>query len=726
MNQLHQPWRNPDLSPEERADDLISRLSLPEKASQLLHESPGIERLGIPAYNWWNECLHGVARAGRSTVFPQAIALAATFDEEALERVATVISDEGRAKYYAARAAGNHGQYRGLTFWTPNVNIFRDPRWGRGQETYGEDPYLSSRLGISFVRGIQQEREGRLKAAACAKHYAVHSGPEALRHEFDARVSPRELRESYLPAFEALVREAKVEAVMGAYNRTNGEPCCASPTLLEGILRGEWGFSGHVVSDCWAIRDFHEHHGVTAGPRESVALAIRAGCDLNCGETFEFALEAVEEGALQEAEIDRALRRLLLTRFKLGLLDPPDSPDPWHDLDTEIVDSAEHRSLAREVAADSMVLLKNNGILPLSDDIQRLYVTGPNALNPEALLGNYYGLTASLVTPLEGIVKRMPEGVTVDYRKGALVDREKPNPVDWAVFEAANHDVTVAFLGLDSSLEGEEGDAIASVSKGDRSDIGLPPGQLDFLRRMKERGARVVVVLTGGSALAVPEVHELADALLMAWYPGAEGGSAIADVLFGDRPPAGHLPVTFYSALSDLPPYEEYSMEGRSYRYFRGEPLYPFGFGLSYTSFTFSALNAPARVSLGERRNDSGEAESAATQVTATVVNTGTRRGKVAVQLYLSPPEQRFPTPRASLRGVRKVTLEPGEARKVRFSLERSAWKLFDEAGEPVYPEGNWRLTLGAASPGRRAVELGAPEPLQGTIELTSSERSVT
>lgn len=714
MKEERRPWQNPSLPPEARAEELIDRLTVTEKASQLLYESPAIERLGIPAYNWWNEALHGVARAGRATVFPQAIGMAATFDEALLERIASVIADEGRAKHYAAVRTGNRGQYRGLTFWTPNINIFRDPRWGRGQETYGEDPYLTSRLGLAFVRGLQQERRGRLKAAACAKHFAVHSGPEALRHEFDARVSERDLRETYLPAFRALVEEGKVEAVMGAYNRTNGEACCASPTLLRKILREEWGFSGHVVSDCWAIRDFHEHHKLTAGPRESVALAIKTGCDLNCGDTFVFAIEALKEGLLKEADLDRALKRILITRFKLGLLDPPEE-DPWRELDVSLVDSAPHRALARRTAAESMVLLKNNGVLPFKSELKKLYLTGPNAFNPEALVGNYYGLSSSVVTPIEGIMARVPEGVSVDYRRGALLDREKPNPVDWAVFEAESADVTVAFLGLDGTLEGEEGDAVASPDKGDRSDITLPAGQLDFLQRMKERGATVVVVLTGGSALAIPEVHELADAVLMAWYPGAEGGNAVADVLFGDVTPSGSLPVTFYRTVEELPAYEAYAMEGRTYRYFRSEPLYPFGFGLSYTSFRFSNLRVPEKVSVA-----GGDTSDTATTVElrATVENIGSRSGRVAAQLYLSPPEQRFPTPRASLRGVRKVELAAGESRELTFLLPPSAWELFDEEGRPFVPSGSWNVTLGACSPGERGVELGAPEPLVATIEI--------
>ncbi|MDF1566767.1 MAG: glycoside hydrolase family 3 C-terminal domain-containing protein [Spirochaetaceae bacterium] len=713
MNINKPSWTNPSLSPDERADDLISRMTLVEKCSQLLHESPEIERLGVPAYNWWNECLHGVARAGRATIFPQAIGLAATFDEALLERVADAISDEGRAKHHAAAAAGNRGQYRGLTFWTPNVNIFRDPRWGRGQETYGEDPWLTSRLGLAFLRGLQQEKNGIMKAAGCAKHFAVHSGPEALRHEFDAVVSEQDLRATYLPAFEALVRDGKVEAVMGAYNRTNGEACCASPTLLGRILRGEWGFEGHVVSDCWAVQDFHEHHKITKTPEESAALAINAGCDLNCGCTFEHAVSAVQQGRLTEETVNTSLKRLLISRFKLGLLNPPES-DPWRSITLEVVDSPKHRALARKTAVESMVLLKNNGILPLTNDIKYLYITGPNADNPAALLGNYYGMNPRVVTPLQGLVDRVPESTTVDFRTGALLDREKPNPVDWAVFEAERADVTVAFMGLDGSLEGEEGDALASMNKGDREDIGLPTGQLDFLRRMKERGARLVVVLTGGSALAVRQVHELADALIMAWYPGEESGSAVADILYGDENPSGRLPVTFYDDVEDLPPYDDYAMEGRTYRYFRKEPLYPFGFGLSYTKFEYSEP-----VFVDDSSGDAGVlAQGGRVTVSVTVTNTGTRRGAEVVQIYALPPEAPFAVPSSELRGLRRIELEAGESRRLEFVLEDDALNLYDDTGRKVRLPGEWGLEIGACSPGARGSELGASEPARLVLRV--------
>lgn len=709
-----------DSSMEKQARSLVSRMTLSQKVSQLLHASPAIPELTIPEYNWWNECLHGVARAGRATIFPQAIGMAATFNPGLVERIADAVSDEARAKHHAAVAAGNRGQYRGLTFWTPNINVFRDPRWGRGQETYGEDPWLTTQFGLAFVRGLQQEKDGVLKTAACAKHFAVHSGPEALRHSFDATVSEHDLWDTYLPAFRALVTEGRVEAVMGAYNRVNGEPACGSRRLLEEILRAQWGFTGHVVSDCWAVRDFHEHHHVTASPEESAALAISTGCDLNCGCTFGSAVAAVEQGLLEEAVVDRAVVRLLKTRMKLGLLGDT-KVNPWRHLSLEVVNCEAHRLLAREAAAQSIVLLKNNGILPLSSDVSRLYVTGPNALNPEALLGNYYGMTAHIVTPFEGIASRAPECVTVDYRKGALLDREKANPVDWAIFEAASMDATIAFVGLDSTLEGEEGDAIASRHKGDRAHLGLPDGQLDFLRRLKEAGTPLVVVLFGGSAFCVPEVHELADAVLMAWYPGEQGGAAIAEVLFGDRAPSGALPVTWYRSEDDLPSFEDYRMDGRTYRYFRGTPLYPFGFGLSYTTWAFTQPHVTV-----EEITDGGPRS---WRVCCVVTNTGMCEASVPVQWYTVPPQiasspnqagAGIPLPVSSLRGICRRSLKPGETHTVSFLVTLDDLSLVNEFGERRPVAGSWTVFVGACSPGPRGVELGAPEPVRLQIEVTT------
>ena len=508
-------------------------MTLEEKLGQLVFNAPGIPRLGIPSYNWWGEALHGIARNGRATVFPQAIGMAATWDPALIQRVASAIADEGRAKYHATlRRYGETGHYQGLTFWSPNINIFRDPRWGRGQETWGEDPYLTGEMGAAFVRGLQGNHPRYLKAAACAKHYAVHSGPESKRHEFNAEVSRRDLYTTYLPAFKKLVTEAKVEAVMGAYNRTNGEACCASQLLLVDILRGEWGFSGHVVSDCWALNDLHTTHGVTSDPAESAALAVRRGCDLECGQTFDFLSVALHRGLLDESDIDRAVTRIYTTRFKLGMFDPQEEV-PFSSTPESVINCDAHRQLAYEAALKSIVLLKNeNDILPLRD-LRSLYVLGPTAANAEVLMGNYYGISESLTTLIEGVAARLPEGVRLEYRPGTLLLHVPASPSPWTTMDASRSDVVIACMGLSPQMEGEEGDAIESPVNGDRTEIGLPAVQADYLRLLKTNGARLVLVLTGGSAIALGDVADLADAILFVWYPGQEGGRALADVLFG-------------------------------------------------------------------------------------------------------------------------------------------------------------------------------------------------
>ncbi|MFP4443539.1 MAG: glycoside hydrolase family 3 C-terminal domain-containing protein [Spirochaetia bacterium] len=693
---------------EKRAWDLVNQMSLDEKASQLLHESKAVPRLEIPKYNWWNECLHGVARAGRATIFPQAIGLGATFDEDLLFRIASAISDEARAKYAAASRVGNRGQYMGLTFWTPNVNIFRDPRWGRGQETYGEDPFLTGKLGSAFVRGLQGEGQKVMKTAACAKHYAVHSGPEKLRHEFDAKASPKDLRETYLPAFEMLVKEGKVEAVMGAYNRTNGEVCCGSKTLLKDILREEWGFGGHVLSDCWAVRDFHEHHKVTPGPEESVALAISNGCDLNCGCTYEHVIQAVKNGKLEEKYVDQAVFRLMRTRLRLGMFDPEED-NPYRGLTEEVVDCPEHRKLARESAVKSTVLLKNSGdVLPLKNNLKNIYICGPNAANIGALIGNYYGSNPRIVTPLEGVAGRIGKNVTLDYRPGVLLDRKNINPIEWGIFEAHKSDVTIAVLGIDGSLEGEEGDALASPYLGDRQDIGLPEGQLDFLRRLKEGPQPVVTILLSGSPLAVPEVHELSDAVIWAGYPGEEGGNALSDILFGDVSPAGKLPVTFPKSTGQLPPYEDYSMEGRTYKYMREEPLYPFGFGLSYTNFEYVSIQAD-RESIPENES---------VTVTAEVRNIGKRGSDEVIQLYFRYKDKPFRLPEAELRGFKRVYIGAGETVTVKFTLSPEMLKVVDMNGRKTRLSGEVEILAGGCSPGERGLTLGAPEPVSVCVKM--------
>ncbi len=694
------------LSLAERVDDLVGRLTLPEKINQLLHENNAVDRLGLPAYNWWNEACHGVGRNGRATVFPQVIGLAATWNRALVQRVASTISDEARAKHHAAVSAGHRGQYQGLTFWTPNINIFRDPRWGRGQETFGEDPCLTGELGLAMVRGLQGDHPHYLKTAACAKHFAVHSGPEQMRHGFDARPPLKDLAETYLPAFEKLVR-GRVEAVMGAYNRTLGEPCCASKRLLVDTLRGAWGFRGHVVSDCGAIDDIHAHHGVTKNAAESAALAVKLGCDLNCGCTFNDLVVAMREGLVGEAEIDRALRRLLATKIRLGLLDPQERV-PWSNTPVSIVDSAPHRMLAREAAAESIVLLKNNGVLPLPRDPGSILVTGPTAANVAVLLGNYYGMSSRLVTLAEGIAARASEGTRVAYRAGCPLDSPMAPGVNYTYGTAAENEITIAVLGLDHTLEGEEGDAVASPVGGDRRTIELPAVQLAFLRELRKHAKKLVLVLTGGGALAVPEAHEFCDAVLQVWYPGCEGGAAVADVLFGDVAPSGKMPVSVPRRTADLPPFEDYAMRGRTYRFSEIEPLYPFGFGLGYTTLAYGPL-ALAGTTVAPRGRLAAR---------TTVKNTGTRGALETVQCYIVPPSDWPSAPRATLADFQKVAIPAGQSVEVNFEVPASAFDQIDANGQRVHHPGIYQIVVGAASPGPRSLALGAPAPAVGRVSL--------
>ncbi len=587
-------YLNTDLSPEERARDLVMRMTLSEKISQMTHDAPAIERLGIPEYNWWNECLHGVARAGVATVFPQAIGMAATWNTELIHRVAGVISDEARAKHHEALRLGDHGMYKGLTYWSPNINILRDPRWGRGHETYGEDPYLTSRMAVAFVTGLQGAHPKYRKLDATAKHFAVHSGPEKHRHGFNAVVSQHDLHDTYLPAFKACVREARVAAVMGAYNRVNGEPCCASRTLLGDVLRDEWGFDGYVVSDCGAIDDIHAHHGVTHCSDESAALSVENGCDLNCGCTYPKLLSAVQKGLITQDPIDHALVRLFTARFRLGMFDPPENV-PFAQIPYEANDCEKHRQLALRTARESIVLLKNEGgLLPLAKDLRSVAVIGPNADNPDALIGNYSGTPSKLVSPLAGIREAVSPETRVVCAQGCDLFAEIPvhlgGPKQFfteAISAAERADAIIMCLGLSPSLEGEEGDAFNSDASGDRTEIGLPRRQEELLRLIRGLGKPVVLVMLNGNAVAIDWAQKNVPAILEAWYPGEEGGSAIADVIFGDYNPAGRLPATSVRSLDDLPPFEDYSMQGRTYRYLETEPLYPFGFGLSYTSLEY-------------------------------------------------------------------------------------------------------------------------------------------
>jgi len=850
------PYLDTSLGFEQRAADLVSRMTLEEKAAQMQNGAPAIERLGLPAYDWWNEALHGVARAGGATVFPQAIGMAASFDVPLMDEVSRAISDEARAKYHEALRRGEHGRYQGLTFWSPNINIFRDPRWGRGQETYGEDPFLTARMGVSFVRGLQGDDPKYRKLDATAKHFAVHSGPEADRHHFDARPGARDLYETYLPAFEALVKEGQVDAVMGAYNRVYGESASASQFLLRDVLRRDWGFKGYVVSDCWAIVDIWKNHRIVATREQAAALAVKNGTELECGEEYSTLPAAAREGLISEAEIDDALSRLFTARMRLGMFDPPEMVR-WARIPLSANQSPQHDALSRKAARESMVLLKNDGVLPLSRTLRRIAVVGPTADDTMALLGNYYGTPAAPVTILQGIRAAAPqvevvhargvdlvEGredpaatplieaqylrpdadsserglrgeyfrnrdlsgtpalVRVDAQVGFRWDRGSPTdnlmargeagpgqgvpaddfsirwsgqvlppvsgsyrieaaandglrlyldgrllldhwqasdrlsadgvdvqleagraydirleyyegerdagvrlawnmpgakpPFEEALEAARGSDVVVFVGGLTGDVEGEEMTvSYPGFAGGDRTDLRLPSTQRKLLEALQATGKPVVVVLTAGSALAVDWAQQHAAAILMAWYPGQRGGDAVADVLFGDANPAGRLPVTFYKANEKLPPFDDYAMQGRTYRYFDGEPLYAFGHGLSYTRFGYSDLRLDGkRVGAGDE-----------VKVSLQVGNTGKRAGDEVVQLYLRQVGSGHGRALKELRGFQRIALQPGESRKVEFAIvpERDL-RFYDEQGKRYAVDpGAYEVQVGASSADIRA-----------------------
>ena len=663
-----------------KARELVSRMTLEEKASQLKYDAPAIDRLGIPAYNWWNEALHGVARAGTATVFPQAIGLAAMFDEDLQEKIASVISDEARAKYNGQSSHGDRDIYKGLTVWSPNINIFRDPRWGRGHETYGEDPYLTGRLGIRFIRGLQGNGK-YLKTAACSKHFAVHSGPESLRHQFDARVNQKDLNETYLSAFKITVQEAEVESVMGAYNRVNGEPACGSETLLKKTLREKWGFKGHVVSDCWAIRDFHVNHKVTATAPESAALVIKNGCDLNCGNTYLHILEALQEGLITEEDITTSCERLFTTRFLLGLFADDCEYDriPVTDNDTD-----EHAALALEAAEKSMVLLENDGILPLNpENIRTIAVIGPNADSIPALEGNYNGTSSRYVTFLEGLRRYCEKhGIRLLYSLGCHLFKDRTSGLSQAddrLAEAAMYaeaaDVTIACLGLDAGLEGEEGDTGNEYFSGDKKDLLIPETQRHLLDTLQKSARKLITVISAGSSLNVPG----GNAKVFTWYPGQAGGTALAELLFGEKNFSGHLPLTFYTDISDLPDFEDYSMANRTYRYFTGKPLYPFGYGLSYTDYSVT------------------KADEAGNEIRAEVSNNGSYAGDALVQVYVACDSPWAPLhPR--LCGFGKVSLQAGETKSVSIRLDSLTNTVVNEQGDRITAD-HYTLYIGLGQP---------------------------
>lgn len=825
------PYKDPSLPIEKRVDDLVSRMTLEEKVSQMINSAAPIERLGIPAYDWWNEALHGVARAGYATVFPQAIGLAATWDDELIHQVADVISTEARAKHNEFLRQGDHGRYKGLTFWSPNINIFRDPRWGRGQETYGEDPYLTSRIGVAFVKGLQGDDPRYWKVVSTAKHFAVHSGPEPERHGFDAKVSERDLQETYLPAFRALVVEGKAAAVMCAYNRLDGEPCCANKTLSD-TLRKQWGFAGHVVSDCGAVDDIYKFHNFARTVSEASALSIKGGTDLSCGGEYRSLARAVKEGLITEAEIDVSLKRLMTARFRLGMFDPPEMV-PYARIPYSENDSPAHRQMALRAARESIVLLKNEKkTLPLKKDLKSIAVIGPNADAGEVLLGNYNGQPSKSVTPLAGIKAKVSPATKVLYALGSTLtgDVGAPVPVsatpggfkaeyfnnkelqgqpvlvrtdeqvnfDWsrgrpapqvnedgfsvrwtgkltpaesgayqlgataddgvrvyldgkllvdawtgnqasqirtvtrdvrleagrsydvqieyfedirnaiakfiwsfpqftervvaeAVTTARQADAVVLCLGISPALEGEEMTVnVAGFRGGDRTDITLPKAQEDLLKAIQATGKPVVVVLLNGSALAVNWASENASAIVDAWYPGEEGGTALADVLFGDYNPGGRLPVTFYKSVDQLPPFEDYRMQGRTYRYFNGDPLYPFGFGLSYAQFKYDNLK------LGAKSVKAGDGVS----VSVDVRNTSDRAGDEVVQLYVTDVAASVPVPIRSLAGIKRVYLKPGEKQTVKFTLTREQMTVIDDHGRRIIEPGEFLVSVGGKQPG--------------------------
>ncbi|UCF38635.1 MAG: glycoside hydrolase family 3 C-terminal domain-containing protein [Acidobacteriota bacterium] len=831
------PFQNPDLPLEKRLDDLVSRMTLEEKIGQMLYTAPAIERLGIPEYNWWNECLHGVGRAGLATVFPQAIGLAATWDSEFMHQVATAISDEARAKHHEFVRRGKRQIYQGLTFWTPNINIFRDPRWGRGQETYGEDPYLTGRMAVAFIKGLQGDDPNYLKLVATAKHFAVHSGPEPSRHTFDAQTSDYDLYETYLPAFEATVREAGVESIMCAYNRFRGEAACASPFLLEKTLRDDWQFDGYVVSDCWAVVDIFRYHKIVETPAEAAAISVKSGTDLNCGSTFPALTDSYEQGLIDEAALDQAVRRLFKARFKLGMFDPQDRI-PWAQIPYSVNNSPEHQHLALEAARRSIVLLKNaNQALPLSKDLKTLAVIGPNADDRFVMQGNYNGTAERLVTALDGIREAVSKDTELLYSPGCHIapgvptlvpiasqylrplkgdareqgltgsyfanssfegkpslvrtdpvvnfvwrdqtpltgimadafsvrwegfvvppvsgtyklgvngltgyklflndeqivshsDVHRPHentsdvelsagklyhirleftnvssdpqaqlvwaipqeePIENALAIARKADAVVFVGGLSPQLEGEEMPVkVEGFEGGDRTNVALPSTQMALLQQLVETGKPVIVVLMNGSALGTVWVDENVNAVLTAWYPGQSGGTAIAEVLFGDYNPGGRLPVTYYRSVDDIPDFNSYDMEGRTYKYFRGSPLYPFGHGLSYTSFGYQNLVV----------SDPEVRPGQTITVSVEVSNSGSRAGDEVVQLYVSDREASFPVPIRTLEGFKRIHLAAGEKKTVAFALSPSQFALVNAEGKQVIESGEFEISVGGKQPG--------------------------
>lgn len=689
------------------AHELVSKMTIEERASQLKFDAPPVERLGVPAYNWWNEALHGVARAGTATMFPQPVAMASMFDPEMIRKIGDVVATEARAKYNEASKHGDRDIYKGLTFWSPNINLFRDPRWGRGQETYSEDPYLTARLGVAYIKGLQGDGK-YLKVAACAKHYAVHSGPEAIRHEFDAEVSQKDLWETYLPAFEAAVKEGEVEAVMGAYNRTLGEPCCGSDLLIRKILRGKWGFQGHFVSDCWAISDFHLHHHITTTAPESAALAIKMGCDVNCGNTYLHLLRALEDGLITEDDITTAAERLFTTRFMLGEFD---ENCEYNSIPYEVVECPEHLALSEEAARRSIVLLKNDGILPLDKTkIKTIGVIGPNANDRMALIGNYHGTASRYITVLEGIQDYVGDDVRVLYAEGCHLYKDRVeglglpgDRLSEAETVAEHSDVVVLVTGLNENLEGEEMDQSNSVGSGDKANLLLPAPQRKLMEIVAKTGKPVILINMTGSAMDLRFAEESFSAVVQGWYPGARGGKAIAELLFGKYSFNGKLPVTFYNDSDELPAFTDYAMENRTYRYFTGGVLYPFGYGLTY---------GKTEVTKAEMRDD-GEHYT----ITATVKNEGCVVHEI-LQVYVRDNESEFAVRNHSLCAFKAVSLGANETCDVEITVPKAALEIVDDTGTRRVDSRSFTFFVGTSQPDDRSTELLGTRPVAVELKL--------
>ena len=668
-----------------RVNDLVSKLTLEEKVSLLGYQGKAVPRLNIPAYNWWNEGLHGVARAGEATIFPQAIAMAATFNDSLVKQVSIVISTEARAKYNLGTAKGLHQQYMGLTFWSPNINIFRDPRWGRGQETYGEDPYLTARTGTAYIQGMQGNDPLHLKVSATAKHFAVHSGPESERDKFNAIVDEKDLRETYLYAFRALVKGG-VESVMSAYNRINGVPNSINKTLLTDILRKEWGFKGHVVTDCGALDDVFLNHKTLPNATEVAAAAIKAGVDLDCSSILQNdIIKAINQKLLTEKEVDQALASLLRTQIKLGFFDDP-TASPYKNYGADSVHNAAHIALARKVAQQSMVLLKNDkNILPLKKEtLQSIMVLGPNAASLDALVANYHGVSSKAVNFVEGITGAVDKATRIEYDLGASHTDTTHFGGTWA---AGNADLTIAVIGLSPVLEGEAGDAFLSPSGGDKKDLSLPAGDVAFMKELRKSGKKpIIAVITAGSDVDIATIEPYADAIILAWYPGEQGGNALADLVFGAVSPSGHLPVTFYKSIKDVPAFDNYNMQGRTYRYFDGPVQYPFGFGLSYTTFAYQWQQQP------QQKYSAGDA----VKISLQVENTGNTDGDEVVQAYIQYPQvDRMPL--KELKGFKRVSVKKGDKQTVVIEIPVSDLQKWDlkKKGWKLYP-GKYQVFLGS------------------------------